>query len=130
MHRRMLAGHGYSPGSIKYGDALPPPKLSQFALHHSRREPYRQLTILPWQFNAVNPSLAAPVGIRARGEEHLLYQEYRELFIRSLSRCLYQRHLELTLRPQSASTTIVAQTSSTAPSLSMVADNSKPGMSG
>ena len=129
MHRKMLEGRGYSPESIKYGGALPPRRMSQFALHHSRREPYRQLTVLPRQFNAVNPSLVAPVGIGATGEEHLLYQEYRELFIRSLSRCLYQRHLKLTLRPCSASTTIVAPTSSIAPSPSMVAINNKPSSS-
>ena len=76
MHRKMLEGRGYSLESVKYGSALPPRRLSQFALHHSRREPYRQLTVLPRQFNAMNPSLIAPVGIRARGEEHLLYQEY------------------------------------------------------
>ena len=81
MHWKMLEGRGYSLESIKYGSALPLHKLSQFALHHSRREPYRQLTVLPRQFNAVNPSLIAPVGIGARGEEHLLYQEYRELFL-------------------------------------------------
>ena len=81
MHRKMLEGHGYSLELIKYGGALPPRRLSQFALHHSWREPYRQLTVLPRQFNAVNPSLIVPVGIGARGEEHLLYQEYRELFL-------------------------------------------------
>ena len=129
MHRKMLEGRSYSPESIKYGGALPPRQLSQFALHHSRCEPYCQLTVLPQQFNAVNPSLVTPVGIGARGEEHLLYQEYRELFLRSLSHCLYQRHLELTLRPRSASTTIMAPTSSIAPSPSMVAINNKPGTS-
>ena len=81
IHRKMLAGRGYLPESIKYGSTLPPRQLSQFALHHSRRKPYRQLTVLPWQFNAVNPSLVTPVGIGARGEEHLLYQEYWELFL-------------------------------------------------
>ena len=108
MHWRMLEGCGYSPESIKYGGALPPRWLLQFALHHSRCKPYRQLTVLLWQFNTVNPSLVAPMGIRARGEEHLLYQEFWELFLRSLSHCLYQRHLELTLRFHLASTTIMA----------------------
>ena len=126
MHQKMLEGRGYSLESIKYGSALPPHRLSQFTLHHSRHEPYQQLTVLPQQFNAVNPSLVAPTGIGARGEEHLLYQEFRELFLRSLSHCLYQRHLELTLHPHSASTTIVAPTSSTASSPLMVATNNKP----
>ena len=130
MHQRMLKGRGCSLGSIKYGDALPPCQLLQFALHHSWHEPYRQLTVLPQQFNMVNPSLIAPLGIGARGEEHLLYQEYRELFLRSLSRCLYQRHLELTLHPRSALTTIVAPALSIAPSASMVAVNNRPALSG
>ena len=129
MHQKMLEGRGYSPESIKYGGALPPRRMSQFALHYSRREPYRQLTVLPRQFNVVNPSLITPIGIGVRGEEHLLYQEYWELFLRSLSRCLYQRHLELTLRPHLASTTIVAPTLSIAPSPLMVAVNSKPALS-
>ena len=130
MHQKMLEGHGYSQGSIKYGSALPPHQLSQFALHHSRHKPYQQLTVLPWQFNTVNPSLVAPVGIGARGEEHLLYQEYQELFLKSLSHCLYQRHLELILHPHSALNITGAPTSSTAPSPSMVAANSKPDLSG
>ena len=60
----------------------------------------------------------------------LLYQEFQELFLRSLSHCLYQRHLKLTLCPHLALNTIKAPTSSIAPSPLMVAINSKPDMSG
>ena len=117
LHWKMLEGHGYSGDSIIYGGAFPCKHLSQFALHHSRREPYRQLSVGPRQFSMVLPSLTAPAGLAARGEEHLLYQEYRELFLRTLSRCLYKRHLELTLRRPSVLTTTGAPTSSIAPSL-------------
>ena len=65
LHQKMLEGHGYLVGSIVYGSALPHKHLSQFTLHHLRREPYCQLTVGPHQFNAVNPSLTVPIGLMA-----------------------------------------------------------------
>ena len=87
LHQRMLEGHGYLGRLIVYGSALPCKCPSQFVLHHSRQEPYHQLTVGLHQFSMVLPSLAAPVRLTAHGEEHLLYQEYWELFLRTLSHC-------------------------------------------